>query len=286
MKYSLFINGVFESVLNEIVEAQAKNPDLVCYLQPYTDAIIKKLSNEVPSEANPVTLYISLTDSLESISYTADIIGWEYKPDISKTRLSKLNKHIRTYQPGEEKIYKIDEDKPAVNLIHVKNMRRLQKPASVASLIKISDNQPLSVNRTRSGGYSYVFPLEEFIKENTGISAEKIDKKLKKGIERSLKLKAAERKKRLEKANKFPEEVRIFSKNYKRNPDVIAEVLLRANGVCEHCKQPAPFTRASDGTPYLEVHHKQQLSEGKEDTVENALGVCPNCHKYFHYGIK
>ncbi len=27
------------------------------------------------------------------------------------------------------------------------------------------------------------------------------------------------------------------------------------------------------------------LSEGGEDTVENAMAVCPNCHMELHYGL-
>ncbi|MDH7515993.1 MAG: HNH endonuclease, partial [Bacteroidota bacterium] len=65
---------------------------------------------------------------------------------------------------------------------------------------------------------------------------------------------------------------------------VIAEVLARANGICESCRQPAPFRRASDGSPYLEVHHRVWLSRGGEDTVSNAVALCPNCHRRMHYG--
>ena len=68
-----------------------------------------------------------------------------------------------------------------------------------------------------------------------------------------------------------------------RNPDVVVEALLRANGVCERCKKPAPFARRSDGTPYLEVHHRIPLAVGGEDTVENAIALCPNCHRAAHY---
>jgi 5-methylcytosine-specific restriction protein A len=62
------------------------------------------------------------------------------------------------------------------------------------------------------------------------------------------------------------------------------EILLRANGVCEKCKNPAPFFRAKDDTPFLEIHHKIHLANGGEDTIENAIAVCPNCHREFHYG--
>ena len=71
---------------------------------------------------------------------------------------------------------------------------------------------------------------------------------------------------------------------FRRNPDVVAEVLARANGVCEGCGERAPFIRASDGTPYLEVHHVVMLADGGDDTVDNALGLCPNCHRKRHFG--
>ncbi|PFL57175.1 endonuclease [Bacillus cereus] len=92
------------------------------------------------------------------------------------------------------------------------------------------------------------------------------------------------RKERLKKAGRKPDVVEVVTTQYKRNPDVIAEVLERANGYCEECKQEAPFKRAKDGTPYLEVHHVIPLAQGGEDSVENAVGLCPNCHRKAHYG--
>lgn len=69
-----------------------------------------------------------------------------------------------------------------------------------------------------------------------------------------------------------------------RNPDVVAETLARANGVCQSCKKPAPFRKRSNGDPYLEVHHIKQLAHGGDDSVENAIAVCPNCHRKYHHG--
>jgi 5-methylcytosine-specific restriction protein A len=93
-----------------------------------------------------------------------------------------------------------------------------------------------------------------------------------------------ERAKRLKTAEKKPKRLFLYQIVFQRNPDVVAEVLTRANGVCECCKQRAPFSRASDGSPYLEVHHKIFLSDGGEDTVGNAEALCPNCHRKKHYG--
>jgi 5-methylcytosine-specific restriction protein A len=78
--------------------------------------------------------------------------------------------------------------------------------------------------------------------------------------------------------------VQIISIGYRRNADVIVAVLNRANGICERCNKNAPFVRRSDGTPFLEVHHRKPLAEGGEDTTENALALCPNCHREVHHG--
>jgi hypothetical protein len=64
---------------------------------------------------------------------------------------------------------------------------------------------------------------------------------------------------RLANAPKLPESIQVVSRAYRRNADVIAEVLHRANGICEHCHAQAPFQRESDSSPYLEVHHRIYL---------------------------
>lgn len=90
---------------------------------------------------------------------------------------------------------------------------------------------------------------------------------------------------RLSKASTKPKTTTVKTTVFVRNPDVIAEVLYRAAGICAACKEAAPFTRASNGKPYLEVHHKVPLADEGEDTVENAEALCPNCHRKFHFGI-
>lgn len=89
---------------------------------------------------------------------------------------------------------------------------------------------------------------------------------------------------RLKNAPKKPEKTQSTITIYKRNPDVVAAVLERSEGYCERCEERAPFNRASDNSPYLEVHHKIQLAKGGDDTVENAIALCPNCHREAHFG--
>ncbi len=52
-------------------------------------------------------------------------------------------------------------------------------------------------------------------------------------------------------------------------------------GQCQLCNEPAPFSRPS-GEPYLEVHHVVWLARGGEDSVANAVALCPNCHRKMH----
>jgi hypothetical protein len=80
-----------------------------------------------------------------------------------------------------------------------------------------------------------------------------------------------------------PERKVASGKAYVRDPAVVAFVELEAGGLCEKCGQEAPFIR-SDGSPFLEVHHIQSLADGGPDTVWNAAGLCPNCHRECHYG--
>jgi hypothetical protein len=69
---------------------------------------------------------------------------------------------------------------------------------------------------------------------------------------------------------------------FARSPAVVAEVLRIAAGRCELCECAAPFLRA-DGSPYLEVHHVRTLAEGGADTVDNAVALCPTCHRLLHH---
>ena len=62
---------------------------------------------------------------------------------------------------------------------------------------------------------------------------------------------------------------------------MVRETKKRAHGICQYCKQPAPFTDTK-GNPYLEVHHLVWLSRGGDDSTANTVALCPNCHKRMH----
>jgi 5-methylcytosine-specific restriction protein A len=73
-------------------------------------------------------------------------------------------------------------------------------------------------------------------------------------------------------------------KIYHRSRKVAHYVLMRAKGECESCEKPAPFTK-KDGTPYLEPHHVNRLSDGGLDHPRYVGAVCPSCHREIHSGV-
>jgi 5-methylcytosine-specific restriction protein A len=82
--------------------------------------------------------------------------------------------------------------------------------------------------------------------------------------------------------NRIPIRSQVTQNQFVRDPTVVAAVLSLADGKCEKCGAEAPFVRVDD-TPFLEVHHVRFLAEGGPDTVDNAVGLCPNCHRACHY---
>ncbi|HBX65846.1 MAG: hypothetical protein CL670_10405 [Balneola sp.] len=146
----------------------------------------------------------------------------------------------------------------------------------------IPESKAIDVLRTDSQDFSSIIAFlengESIINIKTLIDDETAE------IAKSRKDTSAARYERIANAEKRPKRQRVYSYTYRRNPDIIVEALKRADGFCENCKKPAPFHRASDGTPFLEVHHIKSLSDGGEDTLENVVALCPNCHRKKHYG--
>ena len=128
-----------------------------------------------------------------------------------------------------------------------------------------------------------VFDKNRFVKKSL-INSFSFEKALDEKILNSKNLSKEERAFRLKNSPKKPTTTEVVTKQYNRNPDVIVEVLDRAKGICEKCQKSAPFLRAKDNTPYLEVHHIEMLADDGDDTVENAIAVCPNCHRELHFG--
>jgi len=73
----------------------------------------------------------------------------------------------------------------------------------------------------------------------------------------------------------------ISSQTYIRDEFVAEYARRKANGICQLCGQPVPFLD-KEGREYLESHHIVWLSQGGPDTIDNTVGICPNCHRKMH----
>ncbi|SFB80084.1 5-methylcytosine-specific restriction enzyme A [Marinospirillum celere] len=73
----------------------------------------------------------------------------------------------------------------------------------------------------------------------------------------------------------------VFQNVYGRNRYVAEYTKRRAKGVCHLCDEPAPFSDEK-GKPYLECHHIDWVANDGDDTLENTVALCPNCHRKMH----
>lgn len=154
---------------------------------------------------------------------------------------------------------------------------RMRAPNAVSSVsngwlirnLQLDSN--LEVNGDTPSSYNS-FPKDE------------INSKLQALIREAVTLSPAELDKKSKEFPILPTKIWVTSPAFQRNPYVIVRTLQRAKGFCESCGSAAPFVRKSDGTPYLEVHHKTPLAQGGDDTYENTVALCPNCHRKMHLG--
>lgn len=155
---ALFLNGVYEDVLKEILQVQAVLPEQIMFLQPYKSEAIIRLRDQPPSVEDPVQLLMSLTHDLAIVHYTAEIVGWDDKRSLSEQKRRVLNRLICTLQPNEGGLYDASraEAGESVNLLHVRRVRPVSKPFSVSQLRKTVDSEPVSDKRNRAGGWAYV----------------------------------------------------------------------------------------------------------------------------------
>lgn len=284
MSNALFINGIFNDVLTGILKAQDAQGGGECFLQPYKGVVIKFLKKHQPTPNNPIRLYISTTNNLSQICYTAEAVRWEDKRELSDQRREEVAAFLKRNQPSEaDHFMSFDRGaNKAVNLVTIRSLLQLESLHSTSLLRKASNELPLK-KRSRAGGWSEVYDIGDLV--NLPVETrEQYESELSARVAEVVNLPEAVLNERLAAAARLPERIQIVTVGYRRNANVIVAVLRRSHGVCERCGSKAPFLRQSDGTPYLETHHWTPLSQGGEDTVENAAALCPNCHRELHHG--
>lgn len=153
---AIFLNGVYRSVLDEILKIQEHLPEQILFLQPYKAERMKHLSENRPSPDNPVRLLMSTTDRLGKVEFVAEIVGWDDKRELEDARWRAISRIVWSLQPNEGGVYPGPPDKLMVNLLHVRRLRRLKSPLAVTQLIKTVDQQPIAGERSTAGGWTYV----------------------------------------------------------------------------------------------------------------------------------
>lgn len=154
---ALFYVGQIEAVLTQILKIQKYFPEQILYLQPHAiEHAIAKLKENPPSVDKPMQLLISTTDDLNTISYNAEIVGWDDRRKCSENKLKVLNRMLKKLQPGEEEGR---GDKWGINILHIRRLCEVE-PIKATKLISTNDGNHLSGNRTTPGNWVYVRPIK------------------------------------------------------------------------------------------------------------------------------
>lgn len=226
------------------------------------------------SQNGIATMPISRID-IERIFSVGDVIDSGGRK--SQFRITDIDNDLIRIQPTQSPTRsRLRYNKIAVVVDSFADVDAHRIEASVGKLLTAHD-----LKDTQNESYLYGFAREYLRRQGPTLAS--LARDLDQEVAASKQSSSSEREERLRSAPRIPEKVTVTTTVFRRNADVIAEVLLRAGGTCEGCKMPAPFTRRSDGTPYLEVHHSTPLSSGGEDTVANAIALCPNCHRATHF---
>lgn len=140
------------------------------------------------------------------------------------------------------------------------------------------EEQPDAKNNQRT---VYVFPLKLKYNSAVVIDSNTVIQNYDLKVKKAKRLSDAELSKRANTANRSNGSRKVVSTQYDRNPWVSENAKRLANGFCQLCDQLAPFIK-SNGEPYLETHHIVWLAKGGEDTPQNTVALCPNCHRKMH----
>lgn len=127
----------------------------------------------------------------------------------------------------------------------------------------------------------WVFPIKSLLTDALPIAKSVVDASAEVKQRHAKRLPEAELRKRAQEAHRQPGQRVVEATQHDRNPWVAEYAKRRATGKCDLCGAQAPFT-GKDGTPYLENHHIIWLAYGGEDSAENTVALCPNCHRKMH----
>ena len=227
--------------------------------------------------------------------------GMNYKTDTR--RLVLIRNHVKSIYADKQEgtiLYYTGEGRKGNQTLSAANARLLEsKDGSIEVVlfevfktteytykgqVKLIDDPSIEIQPDEDGTPRnvYIFPLEILnnaaiiTDDHTVIEIKKEKERRAKKLSNEEVLKKAEQTLQTKPGYSYTK-----TRVYQRSEYVVEAVLRRSNGICELCDCQAPFIK-KDKTPYLEVHHIEQLAKGGSDTINNAAALCPNCHRKMH----
>ena len=146
--------------------------------------------------------------------------------------------------------------------------------------------QEIQLDRNKKERSVWMFPLKRKEGGNwPNEDGKEVDRADQKRESKTKQLSDLELKNILSRSPSAPGERLVSRKEYVRNKAVIEAALREANGICQLCDNSAPFIKKKNkkGDPFLEVHHIKWLAKKGDDTLDNAVALCPNCHRRIHH---
>lgn len=272
-------NGVLEALGFEIIR---KTPAQIQNRTPATLRVGAKLNNDELSDLfkvgnvggmrwssthNCLVIVADHTKSLYDDRWEGDVLLY--------TGMGRSGDQTLTGQNG-----RLARDNTTVHLFEVfkPNVYIYAGKAIRAGEIR-EERQPDDQHKDRR---VYVFPLRLLNGGARPIPEPRDVEKIRASREYAFnKLSMEELKRRAESAGRqTPARQSMIGNQIERNVAIAVYVKRLANGKCDLCRQAAPFSTKNG--PYLECHHIKHLAKGGADTVNNAVALCPNCHRKMH----
>lgn len=205
-----------------------------------------------------------------------DFLGWERRT--KKIKASSFTKRFKIY------IKKTEDKDPKKGARYYLAGMDSDEYSIIVKYCIIPQYTNIKIKRelNSKGGYNYIFLLEvmglEDLQKTLKAQHMEMEEEFSEQEKDSL-LKTAREKSDSAEGNQVGQTV--TTKVYKRDAAVSAYVKMRADGKCDMCGKDAPFSDKK-GKPYLEEHHVIRLADGGEDSIDNAVALCPNCHREIH----
>jgi 5-methylcytosine-specific restriction protein A len=192
-------------------------------------------------------------DRLSHLIFSED---WEFRNGIRNRGYNQSREHIRQIEEEGFKLFTflMDAEEPS---------------DSATEPVSIKGFEPHLIEKKLKRDGKNWFAIQSFTPEPTG-------------IERQAQPQVSAPSDSVPSGNAAPTRTASTSMGFERSSEVKSWVLKNSKGICEYCENAGPF-ETSSGELFLEVHHVRPLADGGSDKIENAVAVCPNCHRGFHH---